>query len=278
MNHRVIFCLSILVIGVGIAGIFVQKNQPAVEKTPVETKVDMGRSIMVAQAMRDLSPYDILSPDDFKITEMKVSSDSNDSRDISSASNGNVRGYLVKNNVSKGSYLSLGVIEAPNSPTFARHSLQSDEMPYSFPIKPIDDYLLSSTYAGDKLSIYIRLTEDGKDKQSISEIVSASSANSGSGNVNKYVLNRIFSQVTVLESQRFEQDKKDKPKYTNDSIPVGVIVVRLNQRQLAELRVVEKAGDVLLLPENGAEPAVVNMRVAEVLPQTRSIKELRGTK
>ncbi len=277
MNNRVIFFISIVVIGVGIAGIVLQERQPSNE-IKKEKNVVSEHTILIAQALRDLQPYDIISPTDYKVISVSAPKDVTDPRDITSVSDSSIRGYLVRNNISKDSYLSLSMLEAPSSADFAKHSLRSDEMPYSLPISNSDDYLLSSTYTGDKVSIYIRLTEVDKTKKNNVGLIPEGSA-SADKELKKFVVSRIFKEITVLESKRFKVDENNKQsQYGRENAPIGVIVVRLNQKQLAELRVIEKAGELFIFPDGGDSQAISKIRMDDVLPQFRSVKELRGGK
>lgn len=277
MNNRVIFFISIVVIGVGIAGIVLQERQPNNE-IKKEKNVVSEHTILIAQALRDLQPYDIISPTDYKVISVSAPKDVTDPRDITSVSDSSIRGYLVRNNISKDSYLSLSMLEAPSSADFAKHSLRSDEMPYSLPISNSDDYLLSSTYTGDKVSLYIRLTEVDKTKKNNVGLVPEGSA-SADKELKKFVVSRIFKEITVLESKRFKVDENNKQsQYGREDAPIGVIVVRLNQKQLAELRVIEKAGELFIFPDGGDSQTISKIRMDDVLPQFRSVKELRGGK
>ncbi|MFS7242152.1 pilus assembly protein CpaB [Serratia proteamaculans] len=277
MNNRVIFFISIIVIGVGISGIVLQEHQPKNE-IQKEKNVESEHTILIAQALKNLQPYDIISPADYKVISVNAPKDITDPRDITSVSDSSIRGYLVRNNISKDSYLSLSMLEAPSSPDFAKHSLRPDEMPYSLSVSNSDDYLLSSTYTGDKVSLYIRLTEVDKTKKNNVGLVPEGSA-SADKELKKFVVSRIFKEITVLESKRFKVDENNKQsQYGREDTPIGVIVLRLNQKQLAELRVIEKAGELFIFPEGGDSQAISKIRMDDVLPQFRSVKELRGGK
>lgn len=107
MNHKVLFFLSIAVIVVGISGIFIQKNSPGVETSISENTAALPeaipeREIMVAEALRDLSPFDILTSDDYRLISLKTSSNLKDHLDISLLPHGGIKGALIKSNVSKG--------------------------------------------------------------------------------------------------------------------------------------------------------------------------------
>ncbi|QKJ88625.1 pilus assembly protein CpaB [Paramixta manurensis] len=279
MNHRVLFFLSIMAIGVGVAGIFLQqqKNSQIEHKEEVKHE-DAPHSILVAKATRDLRSGDILAPQDYEVTSLKSSSTVTDPRDISSAPGGNIRGYLVTNNTQKGSELTLSMLLSPSHPDYARRSLGVNEMPYSFPITSTDNYLLSSTKAGDKLALYIRIREVEKGKTEMVGLADEGASSLSSSHTPKYVVSRIFEQVTVLDSKRFETAKESESRYAQENKPIGMIVLRLNQKQLAILRTIEKSGQLFLLPDSTARQGVKRIGMDDVLPQLRSVKELRGKK
>ncbi|EMF04242.1 hypothetical protein F518_18418 [Serratia marcescens VGH107] len=170
------------------------------------------------------------------------------------------------------------MLEAPSSPDFAKHSLRADEMPYSLPVSNRDDYLLSSTFTGDQVSLYIRLTEVDKIKKNNVGLVPEGSVSTDK-ELKKFVVSRIFKQITVLESKRFKLDENNRQsQYNLEDKPIGVIVVRLNQKQLAELRVIEKTGELFIFPEGVNSQEISKIRMDDVLPQFRSVRELRGGK
>lgn len=280
MNYRVLFVLSIIVICVGIGGIYMQNKQSKIVYPLIEEKKEIENTIMVAEALRDLHRYDILTADDYKLTSLKISSSINDSRDISSISSGDIHGALIKNNVSKGMYLTPEIFVLSNSPDFASSSLRPDELPYSLKISSPDDYLLSAIKGGDRVSLFIRVIEIDKSKTSNVGLVPEGSV-SASRETPKYSIIRLFRNLTILGSKRYEKNDKEKNKYNLDKEEefVGEIMIRLNQLQLAKLMTVEKTGEIFLLPEGSDnQKSVSKMRMDDVLPQFRSVKELRGGK
>lgn len=280
MNHRILFFLSIITIGVGIAGIFLQKQPPEMTEQKEEKKSENDqRLILIAEATHDLQVRDILSPQDYKIASIQVSSTVNDPRDISAIPQGNIRGYLVTSNIQKGSYLMSSQLVAPGSADYSRQSLSMNEMPYTLPIKPRDAYLLSSVHAGDKLALYIRIREVEKGKtESVGLATEEGGSSSSGGQTPKYVLTRLFDRLPVLESQRYKIAKETESRYSNDNQPIGSIVLRVNQQQLAALRTVENVGQLFLLPEDVDQPGMQRVSMDDILPQLHSVKELRGRK
>lgn len=277
MNHRTLFFLSITAIAVGVTGIFLQQKGEAPEPKQQVTVKNVSRTILVAEAIHDLQAGEILSPQDYKIATLKVSSTISDPRDISSIPGGNLRGYLVTETIKKGSGLTLPMLLSPTHPDYAKRSLRVNEMPYALPVSAPEDYLLSSTRAGDKLALYIRIKEIERGK---TEMVGLASEGSSSyrAQTPKYVVTRIFEQVTVLDSKRFFSAREGENAYSTNNKIVGTIVLRLNQKQLAMLRTIETSGQLFLLPDSQDKQSIKRISMDDVLPQLRSIKELRGSR
>ncbi|MCG3100536.1 pilus assembly protein CpaB [Enterobacter sp. DRP3] len=272
MNHRMLFFLSVIVIAVGIIGIVTQKNAVVPHQSSITQIKTTKKAIVIAEATRELHPRDILRPEDFRIRTIEVDKNENDIRDLSSLGTKNLTGYLIRNNIPQDSSILPAFIEAPTSKTFVIHSLNADELPYGYPVSAEDGYLLSSLSTGDSVSMYIRLVEVEKDKESKVGLVSEGS-NSSDKNMKKYALSRLTGPLSILQ---VNEDKKAASGHAYGQ-PIGTIVLRLNRKQLADLRVVEKAGDILLFPASNGQ-SDVKVRLDDVLPQFRSVKELRGGK
>lgn len=284
MNHRVLFILSIVVIVVGIGGILIQNTQhQPVEDHKSESTRELAseQEIMVAEALRDLKPYDILTTEDYRLISMKISSTMKDYRDISSLSNGGLVGALLRSHVAKGASIIPAEIISSTDPSFISASLREGEVPFSLPILPDEDYILSTTRSGDKMDVYIRLIEVERNKKNDVGLMDEGSSGAAK-NTPQYATMRLLNNVTVLESKRFEKNKKEgqeKNRFTHEKEdPIGSITLRLNQRQVVELMTVAKTGELFLLPDGGAESAGSKVRMDEILPQFRPVKELRGRK
>lgn len=276
MNHRVLYFLSITIIAIGVTGIFIQRYQASSPVDAVDANTLNNRVITIAEATRTLSAYDILDSGDYKLRTIEVDGGVKDVRDLSSFSSVSLNGYLVRNNIAEGSAIMPSLIESPTSKTFVMHSLRSDELPYGYVVKPHEDYLLSALRVGDKVSLYIRVTEIEKEKKSQVNYVPEGSA-SADKNMKKYALSPVLTGLSIVDVRK-EKKKEEKSYSTSSDTPVGTLVLRMNQQQLAELRVVEKAGEVILFPAEGGGANYKKIEMDEVLPQFRSIKELRGGK
>lgn len=275
MNHRMLFFLSVIVIAVGIIGIVTQKNAVVPHKSSIVQTENIKKSIVIAEATHSLSPRDILRPEDYMVRTIEVSKDEKDIRDLSSLGTKNLTGYLIRNNIPQGSSILPDFIEAPTSKTYVLHSMGPDELPYGYPVSAEDEYLLSSLSTGDSVSLYIRLIEVEKDKESKVGLVSEGS-NSSDKNMKKYALSRLSGPINILQVSDSKKNNSTNHSFSG-SQSVGTIVLRMNRKQLADLRVVEKAGDILLFPATN-DQSNVKVRMDDVLPQFRSVKELRGGK
>lgn len=284
MSRRALFFLSIIIIMIGVCGIYLQgkKSPPVVASAPAEKAIEKYHTITIAEAVRDLHQYELLRPDDFKMRVIQASVDSNNPCDISSRFHGDIRGAVMKNNVAQGSCLPSASFLLPGDEKFPGALLRADEMPYAFPITPANDYLLSVLNGGDTISLYIRVVEiDKANKSNVS--LGGDDVGSAGGSNKKYVSMRVLKGVTVLESKRFGNGAKDKKERPVSGYGInelkGEIILRMTKRDLARLITIEKTGQLFLLPEgdrNGDDISKISMD--DVLPQFRTIQELRGGK
>ncbi|GEE51663.1 hypothetical protein EC151747_02854 [Escherichia coli O145:H28] len=129
--------------------------------------------------------------------------------------------------------------------------------------------------AGDKVSLYIRLTEVEKDKETKVGFVPEGSRQADK-EMKKYVLSKLSEPLSILQIDKDKKVKSSGRSY-GQAQPVGTFVLRMNRKQLADLRVVEEVGDILLFPAANGQ-GNVKVRMDDVLPQFRSVKELRGHK
>lgn len=285
MSHRVLFFLSILIIVVGIGGIIYQKKQPTIVPAPtIKEETVRFKTIIVAESLRDLHQYDILRSADYRMRTERVPTLVKNPCDLSSLSRQDITGAIMRSNILHDSCIPPETFLLPDDPDFAGASLRSDEMPYSFTIKYKNDYLLSSIHSGDKVSLYIRTVEVEKGKNT-STLLDSSGGDSLITKNSKYVTTRLFNNLTVLNSRRFaskdadEKQAKSSYSYSNMGEVKGEVILRLNKSELATIITVENAGELFILPEGDSEHSnIEKIRMDEILPQFKSIKELRGRK
>ncbi|NIH92212.1 pilus assembly protein CpaB [Enterobacter asburiae] len=284
MNHRILFFLSIIIIIIGSGGIFLQlssneRREQQEKNTPQKTSAT--HMVLAAEASRDLKAGEIINAEDYQLVNLKSSTANNNIIDISAISEGGIRGYLLTTNTQKGSYLTPSTLLSPTDPEYAKRSIGVNEMPYSFPIPFVDNYLLSSTQSGDKVALYIRVKEIEKGKTEMVGLADEDEESSASyrAQTPKYAVSQVFDQVTVLDTKLYSSTREEDSSYNKDNNRIiGAVILRLNQKQLATLRTIEKAGQLFLLPASKTQQSIKRTSMDDVLPQLRSIKELRGSK
>ena len=273
MNHRMMFFVSLIVIAVGVVGILVfagGEPNPTTGTSTVTTQDPSKRRIVLAVAKTDLVNGHIIKPEDYQISELTVEENSDlISLDISGLNSGSLRGYLLKSSINAESYIVADMLDSPDSPGYVLNSLGTDEMTYSFPVRISNSYLLDSLSPGDEVVLYLRMLEVSKDKRMKSE-VSIESGSSSAGGSDKYVLSRLISPLTILR-----MPKVDIKKELRGDEVLGYIQLRAKTRDLEFIHTVEKAGELLLLPVKGGSEAG-KIRLDSLLPQLRTIKEIRG--
>lgn len=265
MNYRWLFILSIVVTAVGFVGIFMQLQQTN------EVSQDAESVILTAEASKDLKLNDLLTEQDYTLKYIKTPDANNDKRDISKINNGVIAGYRLREHVAKGAHFTMAVLEQPVSHIVAGHHQLPSGVIYHFPISKKDEYLLTSVNNGDTLSLYIRLTE----VRSANQITLNSGENESDGvNENKdHVLYRLYEHIPVINIER--SFLEGKAKITDDE-PLGTVALKLTTAQLAEIKVLESMGEILLLPNDEKQLVSSRVSIKKVLPQFSNVKELRG--
>ncbi|WP_159566005.1 SAF domain-containing protein [Budvicia diplopodorum] len=275
MNHRIMFFISLIVIVVGVIGIwvFVSGEPAAPATTAVNTQDSTKRRLTVAVAKTDLTHGHIIRSEDYQLSEISVEENSDlASLDISALNTGSLRGYRLKSSIKAESYIVANMLESFDSPDYVLNSLHNDEMTYSFPIKATNSYLLNSLAVGDEVALYLRMLEVSNDSRMKAQI----GLESGGGSPNKsdkYVLSRLISPLTVLRMPKVDLSGGLLSK---DDDVLGYIQLKAKTKDLEFIHTVEKVGELLLLPaKGGSEDGKI--RLDTLLPQLRTIKEIRGS-
>lgn len=300
MNRRVIIFLSIGLIVVGVLGIFLNSSseKPTKPQSVAAVKVFKAvekKNIVIAEALKELNPKDILQASDYSLKTVEIDKDSQDPRDIHALGVKNINGFLNLNHVVAGNAIITTGLESPDSKTFALHSLKGNEIFWDYYFRAHDNYLASLT-AGQKVSLYLRSAMLDPQKEKSPQRVPMD-GNSAGRNVKKFEINHIAGPLDIIAVNRLDtgkskdnkegKEKEAKPKadnsnlkkeLTNDSY-VGWLTLRIQSSQLAKLKSVEKSGEIIAIP-GGNEAAVKRMTADQILPQMHkhNVTELRGGK
>lgn len=270
MNNRLLLFLAILIILIGVAGLFFQQTSgPPPEVVKADASVDM-KVILVANAEQDLDTYDIIQDKSYKIRAIEVAVDLNDPRDITDLGK-NLNGFLVKKTIKKGGYILPGAIESPGSDDYIKHSLREDEFPYVYPIGRQEEYLLSLLSPGKKTAIYLKFSSEDSDELPSARV-------EGSGNNKNIAMKKIAEDVEIIwiKDKRIKLGESTISNLTEDS--PGSIILRVNGDVLSTLKLIENYGKIIITPEeiNYKENMTDDKRIEDILPHLKKIRALRG--
>ena len=270
MNYRVLFIISFLILGLGVAGLFWGPDEPAHKPTPKEIstngelpinkKVIRSHKVVIttATALKDLKAGQILDSDDYAIKDITITVldsakkrpaleayslknifEQQGEQKIDKNKEGSetqfihsLKGFVITESIEKGSLINPKSLLAPNDPNFILSSLDSKkEVAFVVPIHFKDAFILKTLKAGDYVSIYSK--QSGQDR----------------ANEDKNNLVKVLDHILVLQINRpTEEEKEDKNNTT-----AGNVVLKLPTEQAKELYSLPKEASIMLLPSAKAE-------------------------
>ncbi|WP_067710288.1 hypothetical protein [Erwinia sp. ErVv1] len=289
MNHRMLFFISLIVIIVGVAGILLQYKPPAEPAT--EDSVSLPVSVpekkitFLAQASRELKPYDLLSLSDYKIKEIEVHEDAENNRGFSSEVIADLRGYLILENIAEGGIISPEMAISPRSPEFIQRSLRDDETPYAIKVNVNDEFILTTLKVGQKITLILRAEESNNSRAVANQTAAADDGmstalgNDGVSTAISSAVTQFFTQPLMSSIDVIDIKKYENPSNTTfrDNNIAGEVIVRVDAEQIATLRTVEKSGEILIsLTKGSAHLSDKRTQLSDILPSFRTVRELRG--
>ncbi len=275
MNHKALFLVSLLVIVVGIGGLVFHQGNQSAPLAPAVRSATGEKSILVAKTVRPVSAGSLLTTDDFSVQTLSVP-ETSDLLAYDITAQGSLEGYLVTVALAENSYIAPQVVESPGSPTFLRNSLHAGEVAWQFRVDTRHGWLLDSLKPGDEATLYLRTLETNKNSK-VKESVALNSDEMSGGQSQRYVLTAVINRMQVRGVKRLseaQQDENAKAKKKEESDYVGDITLRVSNQDLRKIKVIEKAGDVLLLPGAGDDSG--QLQLDHLLPNLPKFTELRG--
>lgn len=252
MNHRLLFIISFLILGVGVIGLLFlgQDEHPEVVSSEVTSKVAYKEIILTtARAMRDIPKGTLIQSSDYKITNktLRVKEDEDNTKNmpilsfnlhqlIGEGNTGSLLGFLSQENIAKDSLINPNSILSPAAEDYILSSLDPDtQLAYVLPINARNIFLLTTLKPGSKVSIYATFSEI------LPEQLGA-----------KENLVKVVDYVTVL--------KVNSPKKETDQAPPtpGNIILQLSAKDLKNLYQLPR--DIMLLPLPAKEPQPTDSR------------------
>jgi len=275
-----LFFISLIVIVVGVAGILIQYKPAAdpaaatADPVPVSVSEPVKRVTFLAQATRELRPYDLLSLSDYKIKEIEVYEDAQNEHGFPSEVIADLTGYLIRKDIAEGSIISPEMTVSPGSPEFVQHSLRDGETLYAVKVNVQDKFMLKTLKVGQRITLTLR-AKDSNNSRAVTNPTAADGMDTViSSDVNHYFTQPLMSSVDIIKIEKYEHS--ENTNYRSDNI-AGEVIVRVDAEQMATLRTVEKSGEILIsLTKGTAHISDKRTQLSDILPNFNSIRELRG--
>ncbi len=270
MNHRTLFLLSLLIIAIGVSGLLLNQSTSNDEQ-PLAAADKEEKPVLLAVASRPLVAGSLLTTEDFRVKTLAATKDSElAGYDVTPFKS--LVGHLITANIEKDSYIAPALIEAPDSPTFLRHSLKTGEIAWKFDVDATNVWLLDSLLAGDQVALYLRTLESSKNKK-LKDTVGLEAKEMSSSKNQQYVLTPVLNKMTVLRVHRYPSDDEDSQESRNNKGFAGYVQLKMNSQDIRKIEVITKAGDLLLMPASGDTRQI---GLDQILPNLPKFKELRG--
>ncbi|MDG2948716.1 flp operon protein C [Bisgaard Taxon 10/6] len=247
MNYRVLFIISFLILAMGLSGLFFMfpdenQNTPAQNQTAGEQPAAKRQTaVLLAQTTRSVPQGTLLQAGDYAFNELSV--DSDDPRlkfDLKplfeNTDNYSLQGYLVKQPLQAGSFLSANLLLSPQHPDYLFSSLDPKrEVPYRIYIRHGERYIFDSLKTG--------------------AIVSISSQQAMRG-VNGTLI-RLIDNAVVLQTKIYTQEEQLLDKDRNI---FGYVTVKLDVEQMKKFYSLPKDAHLIVLPNNEPPQGATNHR------------------
>ncbi len=251
MNYRVLFIFSFLILGAGIAGLFLMPGEQApapsqeniVEQTVPKKKPIKHVVIRVARATENLKEGHLIAQTSYEVeTKSLYIEEGKDnpkdtpmlSFDLSYLLNEkkDITGYLLDYNIPKGNLINIHDLTPPDDNDFIRRTLNSNsEVAFEVGIAKRDEYLMHSLRAGDFVNIYAELAGDNYET------------------LHGHIV-KMIDHALVLKVNKFhlEEERQDRRAIIAD------VLVRIKKEQLPHIYSFPHGTRLLILPSVKPEP------------------------
>lgn len=271
MNYRALFFLSIIILIVGVGGLFLlpSSDEPSSETSPttqIETPAKPEEKvpeivIITAVANRELPKGILLQAEDYTLSEIKVEQTSPLATSdltpfMAEAKTTSLQGFLTNENISAGSLLSNNNLISPEDSRFLISSLNSkQEVAYRIYIGNTEEYILDTLRQGDSVSVFNQ-QQDLDNKKT-----------------DKKNLIKLMDNLKVLQvkKNKVDEQKTDDSNLSSEKREgyLGYVSVKINAKDVKKFYTLENKSKLIVLPSHQSEPT--NHRGTLV-------RELRGNK
>lgn len=235
MNYRVLFLISILILLVGLGGLFMMPNQ--VENSgssqTVSTEIAEKRNIKMAMASKDLPAGAILKQQDYQINELQVEENSplinDDVSDLLAQNSNALDGFLISEKAANGRFLPKESLISPTDERFLFYTVGKDEVVYRVYIRLENQFVLDTLKSGDLVGIF------------------AHQKNFTKGNSEEERrFDKILQNLEVVKIDRFTEENKAPDEFKDYA---GYVSVRMKAEKVKELLSLTQSRSLLVLPQ-----------------------------
>lgn len=261
MNYRILFFISILILAIGVGGLFMMPTGQSEAVSPTDStaspaqKEPKKKNIKVAVARQSLSAGSILKEGDYQVSDMQVEEESvlmkDDVSDALVQNNDSLNGLVISEPVLDGRFVPSQALIAPTDERFLFYTVDKDEVIYRVYIRNENQFALDTLRSGDIVGLYA-LQKD--------------LASGYSDEQRRF--DPVLQNLEVVKINRFVKDDKNSalPEFNDYA---GYVSVRMKADQVKNVLSLTKSRSLLVLPQAETSTQPLNQRGL-------TIRSLRG--
>ena len=263
MNYRILFLISVLVLLVGLGGLFMlpsesneSNNTNTTETTQPQNTAPAKKAIKIAMAKKNLPSGSILKQDDYQINELQVDVTSTlVAEDVSELLLENataLNGFLISSPSTSGHFLAKSSLVSPSDERFLFYTVGKDEVVFRVYIRLENQFILDTLKSGDIVGLFAQQQDfsraNSDEHQRFDEILQ---------NLEVVKINRFGGGMSVTKTE----EEKDY---------AGYVSVRMKANLVKEILSLTKSRSLLVLPQGqSVDSKTLNKRGL-------SVRSLRG--
>lgn len=247
MNYRILFFISILILIIGLGGLFMAPNQQSApematttESVPAESEK---KTIKVAVAVNSLPAGTILKDGDYQVSEMQVELDSSlindDVSDILTRNNNSLSGLLISEAAINGRFLPPQDLISPTDERFLFYTVGKGEVIYRVYIRNEHQFALDTLKSGDIVGLFA-LQQDFK-----------------ADNSEQMRFDPVLQNLEVVKIDRFNKNNNTDGEDNNNNASAeelkdyaGYVSIRMDANKVKEVLSLTRSRSLLVLPQS----------------------------
>lgn len=260
MNYRILFFISILILAIGVGGLFMLPNQQSAPQAVTDTETATvpepeKKTIKVALAKQSLPAGTILKEGDYQVSEMQVEPESvlakDDVSEALAQNSDSLNGLLMSEPVLDGRFLPPQGLIAPSDERFLFYTVGKGEVIYRAYIRNEHQFVLDTLKSGDVVGLFA-LQQDFR-----------------ANNSEQMRFDPILQNLEVVKIDRFIQEDANNSKQAGLADYAGYVSVRMHADNVKDVLSLTKSRALLVLPQSETANEPINKRGL-------TIRSLRG--